>query len=254
MMIEQVDLGRTGLRVSRLCFGTGSNGWEHRSNQSDLGVERLAYLLRFAHERGVTFWDTADQYGTHRHVAAALQAVGREKVVLTTKTVARTAVEVEQDVERFLQELRTDYIDILLLHCLTGAGWPTAMQGPMEVLSRFRERGLIRALGVSCHDFGAFQTAARTPWVEVALARINYGGKNTDAAPEQVIPVIEAMAASGKGVYGMKVMGGGELTADPARAVRFVLGLPAVHALVIGMMDEDQIRTNIGLMSAAASG
>ncbi len=252
-MIEQVDLGRTGLRVSRLCFGTGSNGWEHRSNQSDLGVERLAYLLRFAHERGITFWDTADQYGTHRHVAAALQQVGRDRVTVTTKTVSRTGPEVHKDVERFLQELGTDYIDILLLHCLTEAAWPTTMQGPMEVLSRLKERGLIRALGVSCHDFGAFQTAACTPWAEVVLARLNYGGKNTDAAPEQVIPVIEAMAAAGKGVYGMKVMGGGELTEDPPRAVRYVLGVPAVHAIVIGMMNEDQIDTNIGLVKAATT-
>ncbi|MSR82559.1 MAG: aldo/keto reductase [Candidatus Latescibacteria bacterium] len=253
-MIDQVDLGLSGLRVSRLCFGTGTNGWNNRSNQGDLGVDRLAYLLRFAHERGVNFWDTADQYGTHPHVAAALEEVGRENAVITTKTVSRTGPEVKRDVERFLQELRTDYIDILLLHCLTEAGWPAKMQGPMETLSRLKEQGVIRALGVSCHDFGAFQTTARTAWVDVVLARVNYAGHAMDAGPEQVVPVIEEMAAAGKGIYGMKIVGGGsELTQDPARAVRFVLDIPAVHSMVLGMMDEEQICANIGLVGEAVA-
>ena len=217
-------------------------------------VDRLSYLLRFAHERGVDFWDTADQYGTHPHVALALEEVGRENAVITTKTVSRTGPEVQRDVERFLRELRTDYLDIVLLHCLTEAGWPSKMQGPMAVLSRFKEQGKVRALGVSCHDFGAFQTTARTPWVDVVLARVNYAGHAMDAGPEQVIPVIEEMAAAGKGVYGMKIVGGGsELTQDPARALRFVLGLPAVHAMVIGMMDEQQILENIGLVGEAVA-
>lgn len=253
-MIDQVDLGLSGLRVSRLCFGTGTNGWNKRSNQGDLGVERLAYLLRYAHERGVNFWDTADQYGTHPHVARALEEVGREEAVLTTKTTSCTGPEVKRDVERFLRELRTEYLDIVLLHCLTEAGWPTLMQGPMEVLSRFKEQGVIRALGVSCHDFGAFRTTAHTPWVDVVLARINYAGQAMDAGPEEVVPVIEAMAAAGKGIYGMKVVGGGgALTGDPEKAIRFVLGLPSVHSMVLGMMDEAQIEENIGLVGEAVA-
>jgi predicted aldo/keto reductase-like oxidoreductase len=252
-MLEQVDLGLSGLRVSRLCFGTGTNGWNHRSNQGDLGLERLSYLLRYAHERGITFWDTADQYGTHPHLARALKEVGRENAVVTTKTVSRDAEGVKKDVERFLKELDTEYLDIVLLHCLTDSRWPQKMQGPMKVLSRYKDRGLIRALGVSCHDFGAFQTTARTDWVDVVLARINCAGHSMDAEPEKVIPVLEQMAASGKGVYGMKVVGGGsELTRDPARAVRFVLSIPAVHALVMGMMNEEEIEENLGLVSQLA--
>lgn len=253
-MIEQVQLGSSGLEVSRLCFGTGTNGWNKRSDQSVLGIDGLVHLLRFAHERGVNFWDTADQYGTHPHVAAALREVGRDQTVVATKTVSRTGPEVRRDLERFLRELGTEYLDIVLLHCLTEADWPAQMQGPMEVLSRAKEEGLVRAVGVSCHDFGAFQTAARTPWVEVVLARVNHAGHNMDAGPDQVVPVIDAMAAAGKGVYGMKVVGGGgELTADPARALRFVLGLPAVHALVVGMTDEEQIVENIGLVGEAVA-
>ena len=101
-MMETVALGLSGISTSRLCFGTGTQGWHHRSNQGDLGIERLSYLLRYAHERGITFWDTADMYGTHPHVADALRQVERESVTITTKTVSRTASEVRSDVERFL--------------------------------------------------------------------------------------------------------------------------------------------------------
>lgn len=252
-MVEKVDLGATGLEVSRLCFGTGTSGWNHRSNQSDLGIEGLAELLLFAHEHGVSFWDVADQYGTHAHVAAALEKLERDSVTITTKTYSRSATEVRQDIERFLVELNTDYIDIVLLHCLTDPDWPDILQGPMDVLSDYKSRGRIGAVGVSCHDFGAFQTTAETDWVDVVLARINYAGHAMDAAPDKVIPVIDKMAAAGKGIYGMKVVGGGsDLTQDPARAVRFVLEIPSVHALVLGMMNREEVLENIGLVGELA--
>ena len=244
--METVDLGLTGISTSQLCFGTGTNGWNHRSNQGDLGVERLSYLLQFAHERGVTFWDSADMYGTHQHIAHALRTIDRETVTLTSKTVSRTAAEVRSDVERFLEELNTDYIDILLLHCLTDGDWTKSMVGPMDVLNEFKSQGKIRAVGCSCHDFNALKSASECDWVEINLVRINPEGHAMCASPEQVIPVINSMNDRGQGVYGMKVMGGGsDLTKRPDEAIQFVMGLPSIHAFVIGMMDEGEILTNI---------
>ena len=252
-MLEPVDLGLTGLSVSPLCFGTGTQGWNGRSNQSDLGIDRLAYLLNFAHERGVTFWDTADQYGTHPHLAEALRQVGRDRATITTKTVSRDTAGVQKDIERFLQELETDYIDIVLLHCMTSADWPAEMEGPMDLLSEYKERGVIRALGVSNNDFGAFCTTAESDWVDVVLARINYAGHAMDDTPDKVAPIIEKMAQSGKGVYGMKVVGGGsELTRDPGRAIRYSMAVPGVHSIVLGMMDEAQIEENLGFVGELA--
>lgn len=248
-MIEPVDLGLTGLTVSPLCFGTGTHGQNGRSNQSNLGIERLAYLLQYAHERGVTFWDTADQYGTHPHFAAALREVGRDRVVITSKTTAKDSVQTRSDIDRFLRELATDYIDIVLLHCMMSADWPEKMQGPMEVLSEYKQQGKIRAVGVSNHDFGAFCAAAECDWVDVVLARINYAGHAMDDIPEKVAPVIDKMAQAGKGVYGMKVVGGGsDLTADPGRAIRYSMGVAGVDAIVMGMMDETQIEENLGFV------
>lgn len=254
MTVDQVALGDTGLTVSRLCFGTGTQGWQGRSDQSALGLEGLSGLLRFAHDHGVSFWDTADQYGTHPHVAAALQEIGRHAVTITTKTVARTATEVEADVLRFLQELDTDYLDIVLLHCMTDGDWPQTMQGPMEVLSRFKAQGVIRAVGCSCHDFDALRASADSDWTDVNLVRVNYAGTAMCAGPEKVVPLIERMVASGKGVYGMKVVGGGsELTGDPAKAIRYVCQQTPVHALVMGMVNQAQVLENTGLVADAVA-
>ena len=159
-MLEKVELGLSGLSVSPLCFGTGTNGYNGRSNQGDLGLERLSDLLCYAYDRGIRFWDTADGYGTHPHVAHAQQRVGRENVTLTTKTTSREPQAVRADIERFLGELKTDYLDIVLLHCQTNADWPERDRAAMDVLSEYKERGIIRAVGVSCHDFGAFCSAA----------------------------------------------------------------------------------------------
>ncbi len=245
-MLQKVDLGLSGLSVSPLCFGTGTNGYNGRSNQGDLGVERLADLLCYGYERGIRFWDTADGYGTHPHVACAHRRVGRENVTITTKTTARQAPAVRTDLERFLRELDTDYLDIVLLHCQTNANWPIEHRAAMDVLSEYKERGVIRAVGVSCHDFGAFCAAADCDWVDVVLARINYAGHAMDDTPDNVAPVIARMALSGKGVYAMKVVGGGsELTNDPRRAIHYSFAVDGVHAMVLGMMDEQQVDENL---------
>ena len=99
--LPQVEFGHTGLRVSRLSFGTGTDGWQGRSAQSDLGIDQLARLLRLAYENGVNFWDTADAYGTHPHVAKALQQISRENVVIVTKTLSQKNAQVTQDIDRF---------------------------------------------------------------------------------------------------------------------------------------------------------
>ena len=244
--MEKIELGNTGLLVSRLCFGTGTHGWSGRSNQTALGLDGLADLLHYGYDRGITFWDLADQYGSHPHAARALSKLDRETVVLTTKTCAKSAAKAEKDIDRFLRELRTDYLDIVLMHCLTRADWPQAYAGVMDVLEKKQEQGIIRAHGVSCHDFGAFQTAAETPWVDVVLARINYAGKNMDGPPEKIIPVIERMDEAGIGVYGMKVVGCGDLGDNARDAIHFVLDLPAIDAITIGMRNRREIDDNLG--------
>lgn len=252
--MQIVNLGKTGVRVSRLSIGTGSHGWGGKSDQTALGLKGLANLLRFAYDQGIAFWDSADQYGSHRHIKEALKGLDRSSVVITTKTVSRTGESVENDVKRFLKEIRSDYVDIVLLHCLTQSDWPSRYPDAMEALTRCKEQGLIRAHGVSCHDYGAFQTAAMTKWVEVVLARINYAGVSMDASPADVIRTMEQMAAFGKGIYGMKVLGCGKLVEErePRDAIKFVMELPCVHAMTIGMTSEREVKENIAIVNELA--
>lgn len=249
-MIDQVNLGQTGLTVSRLCFGTGTQGGGGRSQQSDLGLDGLSDLLRFGYDHGITFWDGADQYGTHAHIAEALQSVDRDTVTITTKTTSRRAADIDADVERYLRELKTEHIDILLLHCLTDGDWPTTQTEAMDCLSAWKEKGVVGAVGCSCHDIDALEASADSDWTDVNLVRVNYDGTAMCAGPQRVVPIIERMVAAGKGVYGMKVVGGGgDLTHDPAKAVRFVCEQTPVHALVMGMTSKEQVIENAGLVS-----
>jgi aryl-alcohol dehydrogenase-like predicted oxidoreductase len=250
--MDDVEFGQTGLRVSRLCIGTGTHGWAHRSEQTDLGLDALVSLLREAYERGVTFWDTADQYGSHLHVARALQDVPRDRVVIATKTTSSRADAATRDVERFLRELDTDVLDVVLLHCMSSGAWPRRHAGAMEALARAKERGQVRAVGISCHSLDALRTAVETEWVEVVLARINAAGTNMDARPAQVTPVLERLHAAGKAVYGMKVLGCGELAGDPRAAIGYVLGLGTVHAVNIGISSRAQLAEDVRLVEELA--
>ena len=244
--MDTATLGNTGIRVSRLCYGTGTHGWAGRSDQTALGLRGLADLFRYGYDRGITFWDLADQYGSHEHAALALSDIGRKNVVVSTKTCAKSAAEAEKDIDRYLHELKTDHLDMVLIHCLTSANWTTSYAGVMDVLEQKKQAGVIRAHGVSCHDLGAFRQAAVTPWVDVVLARINYAGKNMDGPPEKVIPVLEQMDANGIGVYGMKVLGCGHLDHDARNAIHFALDLGAIDAITIGMKSRREIDENIG--------
>ena len=247
-MVERVDFGQPGFRVSRLSIGTGTHGFGGRSEQTRLGVKGLANLLRQGYERGINFWDTADGYGSHPHVARALQDIPREKVVIATKTMSRSKSAVAHDIERFRRELNTDVLDIVLMHYLTQPDWTTRFSGAIDALARAKDRGQVRAIGVSCHNFDALCAAAASQWVDVVLVRINYAGVNMDAAPSKVVPVIARMYDAGKAIYGMKALGCGQLANDPHKAISYVLGLGTVHAITIGTSHIEHLHENVQLV------
>ena len=238
-----VTLGKTGIKVSRLAIGTGTSGFNYRSNQSvGLGINGLADLLQVAYEQGINFWDSADQYGTHPHLKEALKRVPREKVVILTKTKATTTEEMKSDLDRFRKEIGTDYIDILLLHLMRDSEWPTVKQGAMKVLSRAREDGIVRSHGVSCHTLGALESAANSDWVQVDLARINPFGAAMDADVPIVEKVLQKMHDDGKGIVGMKIFGGGRLVNKVDECLRYVLNLDFVDAFTIGQENQKEMQ------------
>jgi 1-deoxyxylulose-5-phosphate synthase len=231
---ETVTIGQTGIRTSLLAMGTGTVGSGHHSNQTALGLEGLSRLLQNGYDNGLRFFDTADSYGSHPHVADALKHVDRSKVTVMTKSWARTAPEMRADLERFRRELHTDYLDICLMHCVTEADWTTRFQSAMDVLSEAKQKGVIRAHGCSCHSIEALQAAAKSPWVEVDLVRMNPIGSHLDADPEAVATVIRQMRAAGKGIVGMKILGQGDLRNKQDEAIHYALGLGLLDAFTIG--------------------
>jgi aryl-alcohol dehydrogenase-like predicted oxidoreductase len=238
---DRVTIGTTGIVTSRLAMGSGTNGNNGASDQTRLGFTNFVNQLTYGYSKGLTFFETADQYGAHPNVAEAVRQVGRNNVVVLTKTHAQTAAEMQADLDRFRTELGIDMIDIILLHNKQSATWTTECAGAMDVLSQAKQSGIIRAHGVSCHTLQALQLAAATPWVDVDQARINPDGIQMDADAATVIPILRQMKASGKGVIGMKILGAGALGGQVDRAITHAVGLDCIDAFTIGFTSTTQL-------------
>ena len=231
---DTVTLGNTGIKTSMLAMGTGTVGVGHHSHQTALGIQGLSGLLQHGYDQGLRFFDVADSYGSHPHAAEALKHIPRDKVTILTKSWARDAAGMRADIDRFRRELGVDHIDILLMHCLQEADWTERYRPVMDVLSQAKEKGIIRAHGCSCHTIEALRAAAKSPWVEVDLARINPIGSHMDAGPETVVAVLRQMRASGKAVIGMKILGQGDMRNQVDEALRYALSLGVLSAFTIG--------------------
>ena len=251
---DRIKLGPKGVEVSRLAMGTGTNGAGGSSNQTKkLGVEGVANLFKAGYDQGLTFWDSADQYGSHPHLKEALKSVPREKVTILSKTHASTEKQMRADLDRFRREIGTDYIDILLLHNMQDADWPDRKKGAMEVISEARQKGIVRTHGTSCHTLEALKTSARTPWVEVDLARINPAQIAMDADPQTVIGVLKEMKAAGKGVIGMKILGAGRLRDKADESLQFALAQDCVDCFTIGAESQAELADLVRKIPAAST-
>jgi 1-deoxyxylulose-5-phosphate synthase len=248
---DTVTLGKTGIQTSRLAMGTGTVGVDHHSHQTALGIKGLSELLLNGYDRGLRFFDAADSYGSHPHVAEALKHVPRDKVTVLTKTWARDADSARADLDRFRRELGVEQIDVCLMHCLTEGDWTERYKGVMDVLSEAKQKGIIRALGCSCHSIEALRTATKSSWVEVHLVRINPIGAYMDSDPDTVVSVIREMRAAGKGIVGMKILGQGELRNRQDEALRYALSLNLLDAFTIGAESISEQQDLIRRISAA---
>jgi aryl-alcohol dehydrogenase-like predicted oxidoreductase len=248
---DTVTLGSTGIKTSRLAMGTGTVGSEHHSHQTALGIKGLSDLLLNGYDHGLRFFDAADSYGSHPHVAEALKHVERDKVTVLTKSWARDAATMRADLDRFRRELGSDYLDICLMHCVTEADWTDRYRGVMDVLSEAKQKGIIRAHGCSCHSIEALRAAAKSPWVEIDLARINPIGAIMDADPVTVVGVLKEMKSAGKAVVGMKILGQGALRTRQDEAIKFALSLGLLDAFTIGAESKQEQEDLIRRIAAA---
>jgi aryl-alcohol dehydrogenase-like predicted oxidoreductase len=242
---DMVTLGKTGVQVSLVGMGTGSHGSGQASNQTRLGIKEFTRVVRHALDRGIRLFDVADQYGSHVYLREALKGVPRDQYVIQTKTHATKYADARSHIERYRMELGVEYIDIVLLHCMQTLDWPAKNAESMEYLMDAKAQKIIRAHGTSCHGMDPLGIAARSPFVEIDLARINPEGVKMDNPknPDEVASRLEEMHTAGKGVIGMKVFGEGAFKEPERRdaSLRYVLGLGTVNAFIIGLESIEQV-------------
>jgi len=243
---DKVSLGKSGVQVSLVGIGTGSGGWARQSNQTRLGQEDFTKQIRHAFDNGINFFDLADQYGSHPFFTKAMNGVARDKYVIQTKSTSRRAVEARADIDRFLKELNTDYIDSLIIHNVTEADWTTRFQEVMEVFKEAKKAGKIRAHGVTCHSFAALQAAEASDWVQVNQVRWNSRESHMDADVKTARALFEKMRRKGQGMIGMKVVGQGSLVQGekaltPEDCFKFQIESGVVDAFVIGVEKVEHI-------------
>jgi predicted aldo/keto reductase-like oxidoreductase len=245
-----ITLGKTGIKTTLLGMGTGYNGGDRSSAITRAGVAES--VIRSAYEKGIRFFDCADSYGTHPYTAKALNRFHREEYTLSSKIwVSQGGIpeperpDADIVVDRFRKELNTDYIDIVQIHCMTSGSWTDEQKKQMDILETLKAKKIIRAHGVSVHSIKAMEAAPASPWVDVIHVRINPFGSAMDSRdPAQVLPLIEKMHISGKGIIGMKLIGGGNLRNDPDKidqSLKYVLGLGTVDMIIVGFEKAEQI-------------
>lgn len=245
--MKHVVLGNSQVRVSRLSFGTAFMGHQSDNMSPSEGSDLLLYAL----ERGVRFWDTSDDYGTHEHVANALSQVPRGEVVISTKTKSADA-----SAGSLLRDLRTEYIDVLFAHDVD-SGHLEEARGVLLARQEDRALGRIRALGLATHSAVVADIAGEWPEVDVLMLPINSTGYCVKGI--QVEKGVGAMMAAaekafglGKGIVAMKVMGCGTLAGDPGSAISYVSDLSYVHSLCIGMRSPAEVDQNVRLLTGSS--
>ena len=259
--VDQVTLGKTGLKLSRLGIGTGSKGG---SIQRGLGQDGFNRLIRYAYDQGITYIDTAEAYKTHEMVGAAIKGLPREKLFIQSKMLG--IPEKPLDVlDRYRRELNVDYIDSLLTHCAVNKDWDEQRKRIMDAFEEAKDRGIIRAHGVSCHSIPASALAAQLDWVDVNLVRINPHGVHVDTPVERwdatsdvshvpaVMEQIRMMRKKGHGIIGMKIIGNGDFTRaeDREKSIRYAMNCGLLDAVVIGFKSPAEIDEAIECINSA---
>jgi len=241
--MKNVTLGATGLSIHPLVFGTLPLG----PLQASLSAEEGGRLIRHALELGVNLLDTAELYQTYQHVRWAIAGFAGE-VCIATKTHANTAELARSHVERSLRILGRERLDIVHLHGARVADPFTDRPEVIAELVRMKEEGKIGHVGLSSHFVSAIAKSAAHPEIEVIHPLINRTGMGIiDGTPSDMARAIASCAAAGKGVYAMKALAGGNLISTARESLRYVLGLPGVHGLAIGMLSEGEIEGNLAL-------
>ena len=257
---DWVPLGDSGVKVTRLAFGTGTFGGRV---QRELGQEQFTRLVRHAYDSGIRFFETADAYtGMQEMLGVALKGVPRDSYKLMTKFRLREADKPKETIDRLRSELKSDYFDILLMHCVRSPDWVEQFDRLADEFSEAKQKKIILAHGASCHGLLPLRRFPTNNWLDVALLRVNHDGTRmdtlagNDSSPEkgdvkEVVSHIKTVRSKGTGVIGMKIMGEGAFK-DPQQrdaSIRYVMKLGTVDAVTIGFKSPAEIDEAIQRMN-----
>jgi predicted aldo/keto reductase-like oxidoreductase len=261
---EWVTLGKSNVKVTRLAFGTGTHGGRV---QRELGQEQFTRLVRHAYDRGIRFFETAESYhGLPEMLGIALKGLPRESYTLMTKYSTPATGNPQPKIDLFRQQLQSEYIDILLLHCLRPPTWESDYRSLQDGFSEAKSRKVILAHGASIHGLPALRTIPGNQWLDLTLMRINHNGTRMDTNDQRDVDVpgdvneVTAHArkihGQGMGVIGMKLCGEGRFTqaSDRDAAMKYVMNLDCVDAVTMGFKSTAEVDEAIERMNRVMNG
>ena len=246
---DLVTLGKSNVRVTRLAFGTGTMSGQV---QRDLGQKEFTRQVRYAHERGIRFFETAESYGDmHRMLGVALQGVPRESYQLMSKVTTTPGVNPQQKIDELRRQAKTEYFDIMLLHWQHSSTWPVDTMQWQDGIDEAELKKAVLSRGASVHGLPALRQVPGDSWLDVAMIRMNHKGVRMDAedyatdglgnVPE-VVKHVQQARAKGMGVISMKLIGEGVFNReDRQKAMRFAFRNAAVDSVTVGYKSTQEI-------------
>ncbi|MBF4693701.1 aldo/keto reductase [Fusibacter ferrireducens] len=240
--MQRKELGKTGIKVSKLCFGSLTMG----PLQRNLSPEEGASLIRYGYERGINFLDSAELYETYPHINKALKHIDRSDYVIASKCYAYSKETAEESFEKALKGLGTEYIDIFMLHEQTSGLTIKGHYEAIEYFLKMKSQGKIRAFGISTHYVEAVRAALKYPEIEVIHPIVNMNGLGIqDGSMDEMYEALKSFKKSGGGIYGMKPLGGGNLLSNVDACFDYVLNLEILDSIAFGMQSFDEIDYNV---------
>lgn len=240
------ELGNTGIKVSKLCYGSLTLG----PLQANLDLSMGAELIRHAYLNGINFIDTAQSYQTYKYIKEALKTIPREKFIIFTKTYAYTEALAKEAFEEALEELGTDYIDGFLLHEQESEHTLRGHYEATEYFLKMKEKGHLRSFGISTHNIAGVEGAVKSGYVDVIHPLYNKASLGIgDGTHEQMYEAIKKAKEKGLGIYSMKPLGGGNLIDSYENALGFVLEKQHIDSTAIGMQSINEIEANLQMLS-----
>jgi len=244
--LEYNRLGKSELKVSKLCFGSLTMS----PLQRNLSPKEGEALLLHAFDHGVNFIDTASLYGNYHQIKGALKQWGRHKINIATKSYAYSEDTAKDSLEEALTGLETDYIDLFMLHEQESEHTLRGHGEAIDFFLRKKKEGVIKSFGISTHFVSGVQAAAEHGAVDVVHPIVNYQGLGiVDGDIREMLQAIHRAKEKDIGIFAMKPLGGGHLLSDFQKGFDYVLNLPDIDAVAVGMQTKEEVEVNAGIFS-----